>query len=157
MEEVGLPSGVVNIVHGLGSPVGETLVSHPGVPLISFTGGTETGLKVQELAAPQYKKLSLELGGKNASIVFKDADLSKAISGAVKSSFLNQGEICLCSERIYVQEDVYKEFVAEFKKQTEEIVVGDPRDANTFMGPLISKDHLAKVQSCVEQAEKTGG
>ena len=157
LDEVGLPPGVVNIVHGLGDPVGSTLVSHPGVPLISFTGGTETGRKVQELAAPQYKKLSLELGGKNASLVFKDADFNRVIPGSVRSSFLNQGEICFCSERIYVQEDIYEEFVTEFKKQTEEVTVGDPKDPNTFMGPLISKEHLGKVQSCVEQAEKDGG
>ena len=157
MDEVGLPPGVVNIVHGLGDPVGSALASHPGVPLISFTGGTQTGLKIQELTAPQYKKLSLELGGKNASLIFKDADLNKAVAGSVRSSFLNQGEICLCSERIYVQDDIYKEFVTEFKRQTEEIVVGDPRDPNTFMGPLISKNHLAKVKSCIELAEKDKG
>ena len=157
INEVGLPPGVVNIVHGLGDPVGKSLVSHPGVPLISFTGGTETGREVQTLAAPLCKKVGLELGGKNASLIFKDANLKKAIPGTVRSSFLNQGQICLCNERIYVQEDIYEEFVSEFKKQTEEIVVGDPKDPDTFMGPLVSREHLAKVKSCVELAEKDRG
>ena len=156
-EEVSLPQGVVNIVHGMGVPVGATLVSHPGVPLISFTGGTETGIKIQQLAAPHCKKISLELGGKNACLIFKDADLQKAVPGAIRSSFLNQGEICLCSERIYVQEDIYDEFMAEFKKQTQNIVVGDPKDSKTFMGPLISKEHLKKVKSYIELAKKDRG
>ena len=156
-EEVRLPPGVVNVLHGLGEPVGSTLVAHPGVPLISFTGGTKTGCRIQELSAYRYKKLSLELGGKNASLIFKDADLNKAVPGSVRSSFLNQGEICLCSERIYVQEEIYQEFLSEFKKQTEEIIVGDPRESNTFMGPLISKQHLAKVQSYIELARRDKG
>ena len=157
IDEVGLPPGVVNIVHGLGDPVGKSLVSHPGVPLISFTGGTDTGREIQRLAAPHCKKLGLELGGKNASLIFKDADLKKAIPGTIRSSFLNQGEICLCNERIYVQQDIYEEFLTELKRQTEEIIVGDPKDPNTFMGPLVSRQHLEKVKACVETAEKDKG
>lgn len=154
LNEAGLPPGVVNIVLGRGEPAGSTLCSHPGVPLISFTGGTATGEKIIQSTAPHFKKLSLELGGKNANIILKDADLKKAIPTTVRSSFLNQGEICLCGSKILVQEDIYEEFISEFVKQTNELIVGDPSDEKSFMGPLVSKAHLDKVTSAIELAKK---
>src|SRR5262249_55718995 len=119
LNEAGVPKGVCNIVFGKGDPAGSYLVKHPGVPLISFTGGTATGEKIQSLAAAHVKKLSLELGGKNATIILKDVDLAKVVPQIVRSSFLNQGEICLCGSKILVQEDIHKEFLAEFVKQVE--------------------------------------
>ena len=155
--EAGLPPGVCNIILGTGEKAGATLVKHPGVPLISFTGGTDTGEVIQSMSAPHFKKLSLELGGKNANIIFKDADLKKAISMSLRSSFLNQGEICLCGSRILVQQDIYDEFVAEFVKQVKEIKVGDPFNESTFMGPVVSKEHQEKVLAAIKQAEKENG
>lgn len=155
--EVGLPDGVCNVVFGLGSKAGSALVAHPGVPLISFTGGTETGEKVIQGSAGQFKKLSLELGGKNANVIFNDADLAKAVKGSVRSSFLNQGEICLCGSRIYVQEGIYKEFASEFVKEVAALKVGDPMDPNVFMGPVVSAQHLEKIKFAIGQAEKENG
>lgn len=155
--DAGLPKGVCNFVFGLGDPVGSLLVRHPGVPLISFTGGTATGEKVQTLAAPYVKKLSLELGGKNATIVMKDVDIAKVIPQIARASFLNQGEICLCGSKILVQEDIYKEFKGQLVKYVESLKVGDPFEAGTFMGPLISEAHLKKVMGLLEVAKKDGG
>lgn len=157
MNEVGLPKGVCNFVYGTGPSVGEPLVTHPAVSLVSFTGGTQTGAAIASKASAQFKKLSLELGGKNANIIFKDADLKKAVATTLKSSFLNQGEICLCGSRIFVQEQIFEDFKAEFVKQTKELAVGDPNDEKSFMGPLVSKAHFEKVKKCVEQAKKDQG
>lgn len=157
LNEAGVPKGVVNMVFGKGDPAGSYLVKHPGVPLISFTGGTATGEKVQTLAAPHVKKLSLELGGKNATIVLKDVELSKVIPQIARGSFLNSGQICLCGSKILVQEEIYKEFVTEFVKHVESMVVGDPMDSRTFMGPLVSKPQYDKVLSLLEVAKKDGG
>jgi aminomuconate-semialdehyde/2-hydroxymuconate-6-semialdehyde dehydrogenase len=156
LNQAGIPKGVVNIVFGLGDPAGSYLVKHPGVPLISFTGGTATGQKIQELAAPNVKKLSLELGGKNATIVMKDVDLAKVIPQIARASFLNQGQICLCGSKILVQEEIYKEFLEKFKSHVDSLVVGDPTDPGTFMGPLVSKQHFDKVTSLIEVAKKDG-
>jgi aminomuconate-semialdehyde/2-hydroxymuconate-6-semialdehyde dehydrogenase len=144
------------MVFGKGDPAGSYLVRHPGVPLISFTGGTATGEKIQTLAAPYVKKVSLELGGKNATIVMKDVDLGKVIPQVARASFLNQGEICLCGSKILVQEDIYKEFTQELVKYVKSLDVGDPRQPGTFMGPLISKPHYEKVTSLLEQGKKDG-
>lgn len=157
LNAAGLPPGVVNIVHGRGDKAGATLVSHPGVSLISFTGGTVTGEKIQTMAAPKFKKVSLELGGKNATIVLKDVDLNKVVPQIVRSSFLNQGEICLCGSKILVQQDIYEAFLAKFTQAVKALVVGDRRDEKTFMGPLISKGHFDKVQGAMAQARKEGG
>lgn len=157
LNEAGLPKGVCNLVFGKGDPAGSYLVKHPGVPLISFTGGTATGQKIQELAAANVKKLSLELGGKNATIVLKDADLPKVIPQIVRASFLNQGEICLCGSKILVQEDIYKDFLSEFVKQVEALKVGDPLQKDTFMGPLVSKQHYDKVMGLLDVARKDNG
>lgn len=155
--EVGLPAGVLNIVFGLGSPVGEALVRHPKVPLISFTGGTETGRKIYRDSAEHFKKISLELGGKNPNLIFSDCDLNLAVKTTLRSSFLNQGEICLCGSRIYVEEKIYSQFVEKFVSETKKLKVGDPSLPETFMGALISEAHLKKVKSYLEIARQEGG
>lgn len=156
MRDAGLPKGVVNVVFGLGGEAGQALVEHKDVPLISFTGGTVTGRKICESVAPQMKKLSLELGGKNATVVFKDADLKKHLKMIVRSAFLNQGEICLCGSRIYVEREIFESFVDAFVGETKTLVVGDPLDPKTFMGPLVSKEHREKVATFVEDAARAG-
>lgn len=155
--DIGLPAGVVNVVFGLGAKAGEALVQDSRVPLISFTGGTETGKRIYRESAENFKKLSLELGGKNPNLIFADADLNKAISGSVRAAFLNQGEICLCGSRIYVEEKIYPQFVESFVMETKKLKVGDPQNPETFMGPLVSKTHLEKVQSYIELAKTEGG
>lgn len=157
LQKVDLPSGVVNIVHGRGDQAGAALVSHPGVPLISFTGGTATGEKIQTMAAPFFKKVSLELGGKNATIILKDVDLDKIIPEIVRSSFLNQGEICLCGSKILVQEDIAEAFLEKFGAAVKELKVGDRKDEGTYLGPLVSKAHFDKVKTAAAQALKEGG
>lgn len=157
LQQAGLPEGVVNIVLGRGDRVGAFLVSHPSVPLISFTGGTTTGQKVQEASAQYFKKTSLELGGKNATIILKDVDLKKIMPGVIRASFLNQGEICLCSERIFVQQDIYDDFLSMFKDEVEKLKVGDRQHPETYMGPLVSRAHFDKVKSCIEQAVSERG
>lgn len=154
----GVPPGVCNFVFGYGSTAGAALVSHPNVPLISFTGGTVTAKAIIQASAPHYKKLSLELGGKNPGIIFSDADLAKCIPGVVRSSFTNQGEICLCTSRIYVQEEIFDSFVERLVEETRRtITVGDPNLPETKMGPLVSKEHFEKVKSFVALAKADGG
>lgn len=154
LKEVGLPNGVVNMVFGSGAEAGSALVAHPEVPLISFTGGTATGKAIAGIAAPMFKKLSLELGGKNPCLVFADCDLDAAIDNVVRSSFLNQGEICLCNSRIYVQKEIYGQFLERFVEKVKALKVGDPKERETFMGPLVSRDHLAKVESFLQIARE---
>ncbi len=155
--EVGLPAGVLNLVFGLGSPVGEAIVKHPKVPLISFTGGTETGRRIYRDSAEHFKKISLELGGKNPNLIFADCDLEKAVKVSLRSSFLNQGEICLCGSRIYVEEKIYPRFVETFVAEAKKLKVGDPKDPETFMGALVSKQHFEKVKSYIALAKEEGG
>jgi len=157
LNEAGLPPGVCNIIHGNGADAGAAIVSHPGIPLVSFTGGTDTGEKISQLAAPHFKKVGLELGGKNANIIFKDADLKKAVKGTIRSSFLNSGQICLCGSRVFIQDGIYDEFMAEFTKQVKELKVGDPCDKNNFMGPVVSKEQFEKVNAAIAQAKKENG
>lgn len=157
IDGVGLPAGVVNLVHGDGAGAGSSLVAHPEVDLISFTGGTSTGEKVAASAAPMFKKISLELGGKNSSIVFADCDMEKTVAGVVRSGFLNQGQVCLCGSRVLVESSVYDEFEAKFVKSVEQMRIGDPSDDSTDLGALISKDHLQKVQGYVNLAIEEGG
>lgn len=157
LNDVGLPKGVCNIVFGRGETAGTALVQHPGVPLISFTGGTETGAKIQAATANQFKRISLELGGKNANIIFKDADLKKAVATSLRSSFLNSGQICLCGSRILVQEEIYENFMTEFRAQVKALKVGDPTLKETFMGPLVSEEHFKAVSAAITQAKKEGG
>lgn len=151
---IGLPKGVCNFLFGLGQDAGEALVSHPGVSVVSFTGGTQTGKKIAKIAAPNFKKMSLELGGKNSAIILKDADLKTAVEVCIKSSFLNQGEICLCTERIFIQEEIYEKFKVLFLEEVKKISVGDRKNNRNFMGPLVSEIHLNKVLACIELAKK---
>ncbi|XP_039097985.1 2-aminomuconic semialdehyde dehydrogenase isoform X2 [Hyaena hyaena] len=153
---VGVPPGVVNIVFGTGPRVGEALVSHPEVPLISFTGSQPTAERITQLSAPHCKKLSLELGGKNPAIIFEDANLEECIPTTVKSSFANQGEICLCTSRIFVQRSIYSEFLKKFVEATRMWKVGIPSDPLASMGALISKAHLEKVRSYIKKARAEG-
>jgi aminomuconate-semialdehyde/2-hydroxymuconate-6-semialdehyde dehydrogenase len=155
--EAGLPPGVMNIVHGLGGKAGAAICEHPDVPLISFTGGTVTGAKVAAAAAPMFKKLSLELGGKNPNLVFADADLDQAVATSIQSSFANQGEICLCGSRIFVERSIHDAFVDRFVAATKRLRIGDPREAATDVGALISKAHLQKVRGYLELARQEGG
>ncbi|HEY3430808.1 MAG TPA: aldehyde dehydrogenase [Cyclobacteriaceae bacterium] len=155
--EAGLPEGVLNIVHGLGPKAGQAIIEHPEIAAISFTGGTVTGKKIAATAAPMFKKLSLELGGKNPNIIFADCDFENAISTSIHSSFSNQGEICLCGSRIFVERPLYQKFVDEFVKRTKELTVGDPLEANTKVGPLNSEPHMKKVLSYIELAKQEGG
>ncbi|KAJ1534921.1 Aldehyde dehydrogenase 8 member A1, partial [Nowakowskiella sp. JEL0078] len=156
IKQAGVPPGVVNMVFGTGNVAGNALVVHPEVPLISFTGGTKTGEVIYRNSAPFFKKLSLELGGKNANIIFADCDLEAAVTTSVRSSFSNQGEICLCGSRIYVQRQIYDSFLYSFKQQVSKLVVGDPMDPKTNIGALVSSQHLEKVLSYVDLARKEG-
>jgi aminomuconate-semialdehyde/2-hydroxymuconate-6-semialdehyde dehydrogenase len=155
--EAGLPKGVLNIVHGLGSKVGQAIVEHPKISAISFTGGTMTGKTIAATAAPMFKKLSLELGGKNPNLIFADCDFEKAVSTSIKSSFSNQGEICLCGSRILVEHSLYNRFIEEFVKRTKNLIVGDPLDDKTNLGALVSEAHLKKVLSYIDLAKQEGG
>lgn len=162
LQAAGVPPGVVNLVLGTGPSVGAALVSHPRVPLISFTGGTRTGEVVQRLAAPLCKKLSLELGGKNASLVFSDvgadeALLEECVACSVRAAFANQGEICLCASRILVQRPLYERFAARLVEQARAWRAGPPGDPASRMGALVSREHLDKVRSFVELARREGG
>lgn len=156
-KEVGLPPGVLNVVHGLGSKVGAAIVAHPKVTTISFTGGTVTGAEVARTAAPLFKKVALELGGKNPNVIFADADLDEAVEVSLRSSFENQGEICLCGSRVFVERSIYPAFLERFVARTKELKVGDPFDPQTQQGALISARHREKVLSYVELAKAEGG
>ncbi|QSE97532.1 aldehyde dehydrogenase [Fulvivirga lutea] len=155
--EAGMPAGVLNIVHGLGSKAGQAIIEHPDVPLISFTGGTETGKRIAATAAPMFKKLSLELGGKNPNIVFADCDFEKVLATSVMSSFANQGQICLCGSRIFVERPIYDRFVKEFVEKVKKLNVGDPLEEGSKMGAVVSKSHMKKVLSYIELAKEEGG
>jgi aminomuconate-semialdehyde/2-hydroxymuconate-6-semialdehyde dehydrogenase len=155
--KAGLPPGVLNIVHGTGATCGQALVEHPEVKAISFTGGTDTGKRIAAIATPKFKKLSLELGGKNPTIVFDDADFDEAIKTAVSASFSNQGQICLCGSRIYVQRGIYDQFLSEFVNKVKALKIGDPSDPQTDIGAVVSKEHMEKVLSYIELAKQEGG
>ncbi len=156
LNEAGVPPGVVNIVFGTGPRAGAPLTAHPDVPLISFTGGTETGKTIAQTAAPLFKRLSLELGGKNPNLIFADADLDQAVATTLRSSFLNQGEICLCGSRILVEEKIREAFTEKFVKAAALLKVGDPSHPDTFMGPVVSAAHFQKVTSYLEHARASG-
>src|SRR5215475_7463244 len=135
--EAGLPNGVLNVVHGTGPSVGAAITAHPKITTISFTGGTVTGKKVAESCAPLFKKVSLELGGKNPNIIFADADLDAAIAGSVRSSFANQGQVCLCGSRVFVERSAYKHFVERFIEEASQLSLGDPLDEKTEQGAIV--------------------
>ena len=155
--EVDLPKGVLNIVHGTGPNVGAPITAHPKITTISFTGGTVTGKKVAEASAPLFKKVSLELGGKNPNIVFADADLDAAITGSVRSSFANQGQVCLCGSRVFVEGSAYNDFVDRFLNEASKLKSGDPLDDQTEQGAIVSRTQLDKVSFYVDLAQKEGG
>lgn len=156
-EEIGFPKGVLNIVHGYGHKVGDAITRHPDTPVISFTGGTVTGAKVAEVAAPMFKKLSLELGGKNPNIVFADADFDLAVEMAVKASFSNQGQICLCGSRLFVERPIYDQFKAAFVEKTKVLKVGDPKLVDSNLGAVVSQSHMENILNRIELAKKEGG
>ena len=155
--EAGLPKGVLNIVHGYGAKVGDPLTTHPDTPIISFTGGTVTGKHIARVAAPMFKKMSLELGGKNPNIIFADADFDKAVKIAVKASFANQGQICLCGSRLFVQKEIYNDFKDAFISRVSNLIVGNPKDDSSDLGAVVSKEHMEKILEKIEEAKSLGG
>ncbi|MES2726947.1 MAG: aldehyde dehydrogenase [Bacteroidota bacterium] len=155
--EAGLPKGVLNVVHGLGPKVGSAIVSHPKISVVSFTGGTKTGAEIARVAAPMFKKLSLELGGKNPNIIFADCNFDKAVSESVRSSFTNQGEICLCGSRIFIEKSIYEAFKTAFVAQTQKMKVGNPLNDDTKVGAIASQGHFEKVLSYIDLAKQEGG
>jgi aminomuconate-semialdehyde/2-hydroxymuconate-6-semialdehyde dehydrogenase len=155
--DAGLPAGVLNIVHGLGPEAGEAIVQSNTVKAVSFTGGTATGRHIASVLAPKFKKMSLELGGKNANIVFDDCDFDKALATTVRSSFANQGQICLCGSRVFIQKGIYEKFKNALVEKVSRIKPGAPSDDSTKMGALVSEPHLNKVLSYVALAKEEGG
>ncbi len=156
-KEAGLPDGVLNIIHGKGETTGEAIVKHPKIKAISFTGSTRAGSRIASIAAPMFKKLSLELGGKNPTIIFADCEWRKMMKTTIQSSFSNQGQICLCGSRILVEESIYKKFRDEFISQVAQLKVGDPLDETSRQGSVVSQQHFDKVMRCIEKAKQEGG
>jgi aminomuconate-semialdehyde/2-hydroxymuconate-6-semialdehyde dehydrogenase len=157
MNEVGIPAGVYNVVHGFGpGSAGEAMTTHPGISAITFTGESRTGQEIMKAAAPGVKHLSFELGGKNPAIIFADADFDAAVAGTIRSVFSNCGQVCLCSERVYVERSIFERFVAALKEETEKMTLGNPMDRGTAMGPLISKGHRDKVLYYYNLAREEG-
>jgi len=155
--EAGLPPGVLNIVHGSGPAVGEAIVTNEDVKAISFTGSTLVGKRIAGLCATQLKKSSLELGGKNPVIIFADCDYEQMLETTLKSSFSNQGQICLCGSRIFVERSIYENFLSDFTARTKQLKMGDPMDPQTSIGALISEGHLQKIMSYINLAHEEGG
>lgn len=157
-KDAGIPDGVVNLVHGFGpDSAGSALTEHPDVNGISFTGETTTGKIIMSAASKTLKRLSYELGGKNPNVIFADSNLDEVIETTMKSSFINQGEVCLCGSRIYVERSAYESFLEKFAAKTKELVVGDPFEAKTKVGALISEEHFHRVNSYIELAKQEGG
>lgn len=156
-KQIGLPNGVLNIIHGYGDEVGDALVKHEDVPTISFTGGTSTGQKIAMSAAPNFKRIALEMGGKNPSIVFEDADLEQAIDGVSRAAFTNMGQICLCGSRLLVQDTIYEKVLDGICKYASKLKIGNPLHLETDYGSLISKEQLKKVKNSVITAIADGG
>jgi aminomuconate-semialdehyde/2-hydroxymuconate-6-semialdehyde dehydrogenase len=155
--DAGLPPGVLNIVHGLGPKVGSAIVGHREVKAISFTGGTKTGEEIARTAAPMFKKLSLELGGKNPNIIFADCNYEEMLTTTIRSSFSNQGEICLCGSRIFVERPMYERFKSDFVERVSKLKVGDPLESGTEVGAIVSKQHFDKIMSYIDLAQNEGG
>ena len=155
--QAGLPKGVLNIVHGLGPKVGDAMTRHPKIKAISFTGGTATGASIATIAAPMFKKLSLELGGKNPNIIFADCDFDDMLRTTMRSSFANQGQICLCGSRIMVERPIYEKFKTAFIEKVKTFTNGDPLLEETRQGAVVSKAHFEKVLKCIDLARKEGG
>ncbi len=155
--EAQLPDGVLNVLNGAGREVGQAIVAHQEVRAISFTGGTATGRAIAAAGAPQFKKLALELGGKNPTLVFGDCDFERAVEGAVRAAFANQGEICLCGSRVLIEHTIYARFREAFVERVKRLRLGDPMDSDTDQGAIVSEVHLQKVAAAVEQARSDGG
>lgn len=155
--EAGLPAGVLNILHGDGPNCGEAIVAHPDIKAISFTGSTRAGEHIARTAAPMFKKLSLELGGKNPNIIFADCDWDKMMKTTIQSSFANQGQICLCGSRILIERSVYDKFKKEFVERVAQLKVGDPMEESSKQGAVVSKLHYEKILHCIETAKEEGG
>ena len=155
--EIGFPAGVLNIVHGLGPEVGEPLVMHPRVRAVSFTGSTPVGTRIASLTAPTLKKLSLELGGKNPTLVFADSDWRAQLDTLVRSAYQNSGQICLCGSRLLIERSIYPEFREAFVSRVSALRVGDPMAGDTQLGPLVSQAHFDKVMACLQRAREEGG
>lgn len=155
--EAGLPPGVLNIVHGSGPGCGSEIVRHPDIKAISFTGSTRAGKEIAAVAAPMFKKVSLELGGKNPNIIFADCDWENMMRTTLQSSFANQGQICLCGSRILVEESIYEKFKADFIARVKALHVGDPMEEQSRQGAVVSKVHFDKVMSCIALAVEEGG
>jgi len=156
-DAAGMPAGVLNIVHGTGAGCGSSIVSHPDIKAISFTGSTRAGKDIAAIAAPMFKKLSLELGGKNPNIIFADCNWEKMMRTTLQSSFANQGQICLCGSRILIEESIYEQFKKEFVERASKLTIGDPLEETSRQGAVVSKAHFDKVMACIEQAKKEGG
>ena len=157
MQRIGFPPGVLNIIQGDGPTTGESIVTHPDVKAISFTGSTRAGQRIAALLAPSLKKYSLELGGKNAAVIFADADFDAMVTETIRSSFTNQGEICLCTSRLLIEDSIYDRFRDAFVEKVKELTVGDPLENLTKQGALVSQAHHEKVSRCVELAREEGG
>ncbi len=157
LTSIQFPSGVINVIHGLGPNAGQAILEHPQIKAISFTGGTSTGKIVAQTAAPMFKKLSLELGGKNATIILDDADLPTAAKGAARAAFTNSGQVCLCGSRILIDSKIYDEFMPLLIKEVNAMKVGNPAEKNTDIGSVISHPHMEKVLSYVYLAKQEGG
>ncbi len=156
-KEAGLPDGVLNIVNGTGQSCGEAIVKHPEIKAISFTGSTRAGANIASVAGPMFKKLSLELGGKNPNIIFADCDWDKMMKTTLQSSFSNQGQICLCGSRILIEKSIYEKFKKEFIEKTKLLIVGDPLDEKTTQGSVVSKIHFDKILNAIKIAKAEGG
>ncbi len=155
--EAGLPAGVLNIIHGTGPGCGAAIVSHPDIKAVSFTGSTRAGREIAATAAPMFKKISLELGGKNPNIIFPDCDWDKMMRTTVQSSFSNQGQICLCGSRILIHESIYEKFKSEFVARVQKLTVGDPLEDSSKQGAVVSRPHYEKVLACIALAKDEGG
>ncbi len=155
--EAGLPAGVLNILHGTGPKCGAAIVKHPAIKAISFTGSTRAGKEIAAVAAPMFKKLSLELGGKNPNIIFADCDFEKMLKTTIQSSFSNQGEICLCGSRILIEKSIYEKFRTAFVAETKKLKIGDPLQQDTSLGAIVSKQHFDKINYHIRVAAEEGG
>jgi aminomuconate-semialdehyde/2-hydroxymuconate-6-semialdehyde dehydrogenase len=155
--EAGLPAGVLNIVHGSGATTGNAMLTHPEIRAISFTGGTKTGEHIARTVAPQFKKLSLELGGKNPNVIFADCNYERMMQTTLLSSFSNQGQICLCGSRVLVEKPLYAQFVEDFVDRAKKLVVGDPYENSSDLGAVVSQPHHQKILDCIEAARGEGG
>lgn len=157
LNRAGFPPGVLNILHGRGAGIGQSLIEHPDIAAVSFTGGTMTGERIAKATASHFKKLSLEMGGKNPTIVFADCDWDKTVDNTVRAAFTNQGEVCLCGSRILVQREIYDRFRDAFVEKTKQLVVGDPMLEQTDQGALVSEAHRDKVLASIATARDEGG